>query len=81
MNQSRTKSKITLIALSVIAVVLLLLVVSITEIVCVYKYKQQISKQEQQIQELLNAKDYYEDKLYDKEYTNDDIIFEEENVE
>jgi cell division protein FtsB len=78
MNQSRTKSKVTLIALSAIALVFLLLVVSIVEIVCVYKYKQQISKQEQQIEELQNAKDFYEDKLNELGYTNGDKIFEEE---
>ena len=78
MNQLRTKSKVTLIALSAIAIVFLLLVVSIVEIVCVYKYKKQIAKQEQQITELQNAKDFYEDKLYDLGYTDDDLIFEEE---
>ena len=78
MNQSKTKSKITLIALATIASVCLLLVLSVVEIVCVYKYKQQIAKQEQQIEELKNAKDFYEDKLDELGYTNDDLIFEEE---
>ena len=78
MNQSRTKSKITLIALSTIAIVLLFLVLSVVEIVFVYKYKQQIAKQEQQIEELQNAKDFYKDKLNEAGYSEDDLVFEEE---
>ena len=78
MNQSKTKSKITLIALSAIAIVFLLLVVSIVEVVCVHKFKKHIAKQEQQIQELQNAKDFYKDKLNEAGYTDDDLVFEEE---
>lgn len=78
MNQSRTKSKITLIALATIALVCLLLIVSVVEIVCIHKYKKQIARQEQQIEELQNAKDFYKDKLNDTGYSDDDLIFEEE---
>ena len=79
MNQSKTKSKITLIALSTIAIVCLFLVLSIIEIVCVYKYKKQIAKQEQQIEQLKNAKDFYKDKLDEVGYSEDDLIFEVDN--
>ena len=78
MNQSKTRSRITLIALSIIAIVCSLLVISIVEIVCVYKCRQQITKQEQQIKELQNAKEFYEDKLDELGYTDGDKIFEEE---
>ena len=82
MNQSRTKSKITLIALATITLVCLLLIVSVVEIVCIHKYKKQIARQEHQIEELQNAKDYYKDlyndKLNDSGYGDDDLIFEEE---
>ena len=79
MNQSRTKSTITLIALCTIALVFVLLIASIVEIKQCYKLKQQIASQERQIEELQNAKDYYESKLNQNEdYEDGDMIFEEE---
>ena len=71
-----TKSKVMLIALVSIVLMFLLIIVSIVEIRQYHIYKQQIAKQERQINDLKNAKDYYEDKAQDDGYTNDDLIFE-----
>lgn len=78
MNQSATKSKVTIIALLTIVVMCLLFVVSIVEIRLCYKYRKAITSQEQQIQNLQNEKDYYKEKLTDAGYTADDLIFEVE---
>lgn len=78
MNQSKTKSKVMIIALTSILLVCLLLVVSVVEIVQTYKYKKQIEAQERQIEQLQNAKDYYESKLDDFGYGENDFVFEEE---
>ena len=78
MNQSMTKSKVTIIALLAIVVVCLLFVVSIVEIRLCYKYRKEIASQEQQIKSLQNQKDYYKDKLADAGYGEDDLIFEVE---
>ncbi len=78
MNQSKIKSKVTLIALLSIVLVFALLIVSVVEIRQYHILKQQIAKQEQQIEDLKNAKDYYEDKLKEEGFTSDDLVFEEE---
>ncbi|MFQ6724217.1 MAG: hypothetical protein ACLRFE_02665 [Clostridia bacterium] len=79
MNQSRTKSLVTLVALCTIALVFVLLVVSVIEIKKCYDYKQRITSQERQIEELQNAKDFYESKLnQDNQYVDGDFVFEEE---
>ncbi|MBQ8522958.1 MAG: hypothetical protein IJ458_04835 [Clostridia bacterium] len=79
MNQSKTKSMVTLIALCTIVLVFVLLIASCIEIRQCYKLKQQIASQERQIEELENAKDYYESKLnQDQTYNDGDFIFEEE---
>jgi len=79
MNQSRTKSTITLIALLSIGLMFVLMVVSVIEIRQTYVYKQRIASQERQIEELQNAKDYYESKLnQDEVYEDGDFVFEEE---
>ena len=71
-----TKSKVMIIALTSIVLVFALIVLSIIEIRQYYVYKRQIANQERQINDLKNAKDYYEDKLQDDGYTSDDLIFE-----
>ena len=68
-----------MIALVSIVLMFALIIASIVEIRQYHIYKQQIDKQERQINELNNAKDYYEDKVKDDGYTNDDLIFEVEN--
>ena len=79
MNQSRTKSNVTLLALLSIGLIFVLLVVSIIEIRQTYVYKQRIASQERQIKDLQNAKDYYEGKLnQDNSYDDGDYVFEEE---
>ena len=79
MNQSRTKSIVTLVALLSIGLVFMLLVVSVIEIRQNYVYKQRIASQERQIKELQNAKDYYESKLnQDNSYGENDFVFEVE---
>jgi flagellar basal body-associated protein FliL len=77
-NQSKTKSKVTLIALCLVAFMFLLAIVSVVEIRQIYLYKQRISSQERQIKELQNAKDYYKSLSNNEPYDADDIIFEEE---
>ena len=68
-----------LIALCSIVLVFLLMVVSIVEIKKCYDYNKLLDRQEQQITDLNNAKDYYEDQLdHNNPYTDDDKIFEEE---
>ena len=74
-----TKSKVMMIALVSIVLMFALIIASIVEIRQYHIYKQQIAKQERQINDLNNAKDYYEDKVQDDGYTNDDLIFEVEN--
>ncbi|MBQ7797813.1 MAG: hypothetical protein IJ371_01675 [Clostridia bacterium] len=79
MNQSKTKSMVTLIALFSIVLMFALFVVSVVEIRQCYKLEQRISSQERQIEELQNAKDYYESKLnQDNGYSDGDFVFEEE---
>jgi len=78
-NQSAIKSKVMLIALCSIVLVFLLMVVSIVEIKKCYDYNKLLDRQEQQITDLNNAKDYYEDQLdHNNPYTDDDKVFEEE---
>ena len=86
MNQSKTKSKVTLIALIAICLFCLLLVVAIVEIRQVNIYQQRISAQEQTLEELENAKNYYNSKNYENNAVRDqegvgndgDINFTEE---
>ncbi len=85
MNQSKTKIKITTIAILAIVFVALLLIIGIIEIRLYNKYSNQLSVQESQIEELQNAKNYYNSKNYDENaprddgYANEgDIIFKEE---
>ena len=77
MNHSKIKSKVTLIALCLVALAFVLLVASIVEIKQCYKLKQQIASQERQIEELNNAKDYYKSLSQNDGYEDGDIIFEE----
>lgn len=78
MNHSKIKSKVTLIALCLVALAFVLLVASIVEIKQCYKLKQQIASQERQIEELNNAKDYYKSLSQNDAYEDGDLIFEEE---
>lgn len=78
MNHSKIKSKVTLIALCLVALAFVLLVASIVEIRQCYKLKQQIASQERQIEELNNAKDYYKSLSQNDGYEDGDLIFEEE---
>ena len=79
MNQSRTKSLVTLVALATIVLVFVLLIASVVEIRQVYVYKQRIASQEREIERLQNAKDYYESQLNkDNGYNSGDFVFEEE---
>ena len=78
MDQSKIKSKVVLIALSVIVTVCLLLVISVVEIVQIHRLNQQIKQQEEQITALQNAKDYYKDKLSNYGLGENDFTFEEE---
>jgi len=79
MNQSRTKSLVTIVALCTIALVFVSLVVSVIEIRQCYKLKQKISAQERQIEELKNAKDFYKSQLDQFDiYEDGDLIFGEE---
>ena len=78
MNHSKIKSKVTLIALCLVALAFVLLVASIVEIRQCYKLKQQIASQERQIEELNNAKDYYKSLSQNDAYEDGDLIFEEE---
>ena len=78
MNHSKIKSKVTLIALCLVALAFVLLVASIVEIKQCYKLKQQIASQERQIEELNNAKDYYKSLSQNDDYEDGDLIFEEE---
>ena len=78
MNQSKIKSKVTLIALCLVALAFVLLIASIIEIRQCYVYKQRIASQERQIEELNNAKDYYKSLSQNDGYEDGDIIFEEE---
>lgn len=79
MNQSRTKSLVTFIAVCFIVLVFVALVISIVEIRQCYIYKQRIASQERQIEQLKNAKDYYKSQLdQNNNYELGDFIFEEE---
>lgn len=85
MNQSKTKAKITFIAILAILFACVLLVVCVVEIKQYNNYKQQIFAQEQEIQRLQNLKDYYNSGNYDDNTSRDngnanngDLIFEEE---
>lgn len=85
MNQSKTKTKITTIAILAIVFVALLLIIGIIEIRLYNKYSNRLAVQESQIEELQNAKNYYNSKNYDENaprddgYANEgDIIFKEE---
>ena len=70
---------ITLVALCCIVLVFVLLVASVVEIRQCYKLEQRIASQERQIEELQNAKDYYESKLNQNDaYEDGDFVFEEE---
>ena len=77
MNQSRTKSTVTLLALLCIGLMFVLMIVSIIQIRQNYVYKQRIENQERIIDELNDKKDFYESQLNkDNSYNNDDLIFE-----
>ncbi len=79
MNQSKTKSLVTLVALFSLVLVFALLIVSVVEIRQVYVYKQRIASQEREIERLQNAKDYYESQLdKDNGYNSGDFVFGEE---
>lgn len=86
MNQSKIKSKVTLIATIAISLFCLLLIIGVVEIRKVNVYQQRISAQERELQELQNAKNYYNSKNYENTAVRDqeglgndgDIIFGEE---
>ena len=79
MDQSKTKAKVTLIALCTIVLMFVVLIASVVEIRQCYKLKQQIAQQERLIEELQNAKDYYESELnQDNSYQDGDLVFGEE---
>lgn len=85
MNQSRTKSKVLLIASLAIVFVCAMLIVSIVEIRKYHLCKQEIASQEQLLEELQNKKDYYNSKNHDNNTARDngyagedDLIFGEE---
>lgn len=86
MNQSKIKSKIMLIATIAISLFCVLLIVAVVEIRKVNVYQQRISAQERELQELENAKNYYNSKNYENNAVRDqeglgndgDIIFTEE---
>jgi Na+/melibiose symporter-like transporter len=76
MNQSKTKTKITLIAILAIVFVCALFVISIIEIRQYNIYSQKILTQEKQLEELKNAKNYYTTQNY--KIQNSDLDFMEE---
>ena len=70
---------VTLVALSTIALVFVLLIVSFVEIRQCYKLKQQLALQERQIEQLQDARDYYKNMLNQNDsYEDGDFVFEEE---
>ena len=85
MDQSRTKAKVTFVALCVIIFVCILLALGVILIHFCDKYEHKIAVQNEQIEALENAKDYYgSDRYVDNSLRNDnyanpgDIVFEEE---
>ena len=85
MDQSRTKAKVTFVALCVIIFVCILLALGVILIHFCDKYNHKIALQDKQIEALENAKDYYgsdryiDNSLRDNNYANPgDMIFEEE---